>query len=53
MRVGLYRQVHVKDRARQELRLPLTARRTPLDHANRFGATVRGTLNAFRLKVGV
>jgi len=52
MRVGLYREVHVKDRWSQEARLLLRARRTLLDEANRLALTVRGLLKAFGVKLG-
>ena len=52
MRVGLYREVHVKTTESQKLRAVLTYRRALLGQLRQLENTVRGTLKAFGLKIG-
>lgn len=52
MRTGWYREVHVKSRRAQELRLLLVARQTLIDNRANIENTIRGTLKVFGIKVG-
>ncbi|CCQ72946.1 Putative transposase (fragment) [Magnetospira sp. QH-2] len=53
MRTGLYRATHVKTARSQELRMVLTHRETLVHQVRQLSNTVRGTLKAFGLKVGM
>ena len=52
MRAGLYRAVHVKAEASQELRLALTARQALLRQARQLQNKVRGDLKPFGIRLG-
>ena len=52
MRTGWYREVHIKSRRAQELRLLLVARQTLIDNRSNIENTIRGTLKVFGIKVG-
>ena len=52
MRVGLFREVHVKTAESQRLRVVLTYRRALLSQLRQLENTIRGTLKAFAAKIG-
>lgn len=52
MRTGWFKEVHVKSRASQKLRVLLTNRRCLIDKRQDIDCQIRGTIKAFGLKVG-
>ena len=52
MRTGWYKEVHIKSRDSQELRMLLNNRRCLLDKRRDIESQIRGTLRTFGLKLG-